>query len=101
MIAGRTFRISNSRSAAPDACETSPHTSESWPRPAAANTAYSTNCDKRPALMRPASTSCAPTHSTTTTLAKTRKMAIAVRTARAWIDSRGVRTLELTSDAAG
>ena len=33
--------------------------------------------------MRPVSTSCAPTHSTTTTLAKTRNIAIAVRIARA------------------
>ena len=36
--------------------------------------------------MRPASTSCAPTQSTTTTLANTRKMAIAVRIARARIE---------------
>ena len=30
-ITGRTLRISNSRSAAPEACEISPQTSESWP----------------------------------------------------------------------
>ena len=38
--------------------------------------------------MSPAITSCAPTQSTTTTLANTRKMAIAVSIARARVDSR-------------
>jgi hypothetical protein len=47
--------------------------------------------------MRPASTSCAPTHSTTTTLAKTRKIAIAVRIARARIESRAARKARSTA----
>ncbi len=38
-ISGRTCRISNNRSAAPEAADNSPQTSLSWPRPAAANTA--------------------------------------------------------------
>jgi hypothetical protein len=79
-------RISNRRSAAPDAAATSPPTCDNSPSPPAASTANSRNCDSRPGVMSPASTSWAPTHSTTTTLAKTRKIAMAVRIARARVD---------------
>ncbi len=41
-----------------------------------------------PGVVRPASTSCAPTQRMTTTLANTRKMMIAVSTARARVDCR-------------
>ena len=79
-------RISDSRSAEPDACDSSPQTSLSWPSALAANTANSTNWPSVPAVMRPASTSWAPTHSTTTTLDPARKMMIAVSIARARIE---------------
>ena len=51
VISDLTRRISNSRSAAPDAAETSPQTSLSWPRPVAANAAYSTNWPSRPGVI--------------------------------------------------
>ncbi len=79
-------RISDNRSAEPDACDSSPQTSLSWPNELAANTANSTNWLSVPAVVRPASTSCAPTHSTTTTLDAARKMMIAVSIARARIE---------------
>ena len=59
---------------------------ESSPRLLAASTANSRNCDSRPGVMVPASTSWAPTQSTTTTLANTRKIAMAVRMARALVE---------------
>jgi hypothetical protein len=83
-----TLRISNRRSAAPEAAETSPQTSLSWPRPAAANAAYSTNWPSRPGVIAPVSTSCDPIHRIATTLAKTMKMMIAVSTERARVDVR-------------
>ena len=87
-IADFTRRISNSRSEAPDAAETSPQTSLSWPSPVAANAAYSRNWPSRPGVMVPVSTSCEPTQRISTTLVKTMKMMIAVRTARARVDVR-------------
>ena len=86
-IAGLIARISNNRSAAPEAAATSPPTWDSSPRPPAASTANSRNWPSRPGVIAPVSTSWAPTHSTTTTLADTRKIAMAVRIARARVDS--------------
>ncbi len=74
------------RSAAPDASAISPQTWLSSPSAPAANTAYSKNWPSRPALVRPASTSCAPIHRMTTTLANTRKITTAVSAARARVD---------------
>ena len=88
MISGVTRRISNSRSAAPDAAETSPQTSLSWPRPAAANAVYSTNWPSRPGVIAPVETSCEPIQRIATTLENTMKMMIAVRIARAWVETR-------------
>ena len=88
VIADLTRRISNSRSDAPEAAETSPQTSLSWPRPAAANAAYSTNWPSRPGVMVPVSTSCDPIQRISTTLVKTMKMMIAVSTARARVELR-------------
>ena len=88
MICDLTRRISNSRSAAPDAAETSPQTSLSWPSPVAANAAYSTNWPSRPGLIAPVSTSCEPTHRIATTLENTMKMMIEVSTARARVELR-------------
>ena len=88
MICDLTRRISNSRSAAPDAAETSPQTSLSWPRPAAANAAYSTNWPSRPGVIWPVSTSCEPTQRIATTLENTMKMMISVSTARARVELR-------------
>ena len=88
MICGFTRRISNSRSAAPEAAETSPQTSLSWPRPLAANAAYSTNWPSRPGVIAPVSTSCEPTQRIATTLENTMKMMISVSTARARVELR-------------
>ena len=88
MICDLTRRISNSRSAAPEAAETSPQTSLSWPSALAANAAYSTNWPSRPGLIEPVSTSCEPTHRITTTLENTMKMMIRVSTARARVELR-------------
>ena len=71
-----------SRSVAPAARCTSPHSSLSAPTEAASITAYSTNWPSWPALMRPASTSLAPIHSTPTMLAPTRMKTAAVIMAR-------------------
>ena len=87
-ICDLTLRISNNRSAAPDAAETSPQTSLSCPSPAAANAAYSTNWPSRPGLIEPVSTSCDPIQRIATTLAKTMKMMMAVSTARARVEVR-------------
>jgi len=83
-----TRRISNNRSDAPEAADTSPQTSLSWPSPAAANAAYSTNWPSRPGLMEPVSTSFDPTQRIATTLVKTMKMMTAVSTARARVELR-------------
>ena len=87
-MADFTCKISNSRSAAPDAADTSPQTSLSWPRAAAANAAYRMNCPSRPGVMDPVSTSLDPIHRIATTLANTMKMITAVSTARARVDVR-------------
>src|SRR5450756_2373907 len=73
-IADRIRRISNSRSEAPEAAETSPQTSLSWPSAAAAKAVYSTNWPSRPGLMVPVNTSWEPTQRIATTLVKTMKM---------------------------
>ena len=88
MIADLTRRISNNRSDAPEAAETSPQTSLSWPSPAAAKAAYNTNWPSRPGLIDPVSTSWDPIQRIATTLLKTMKMMIAVRTARARVELR-------------
>ncbi len=88
MISGFTRNISNSRSDAPDAADTSPQTSLSWPRPAAAKAAYSTNWPSRPGVIVPVETSCEPIQRIATTLENTMKMMIAVRIARAWVETR-------------
>ena len=58
------------RAAAPAACDISFQTSESCPSAPAAKIASRMNCDSVPAVIRWPSTSSAPSHSTTTTLAK-------------------------------
>ncbi len=83
---GSIASSSPNRSAEPAACEISPHTSLSCPNPEAAKTANSTNWLSVPAVMRRDSTSCAPTHRMTTTLAEARKMMMAVSTARARVE---------------
>ncbi len=50
-------------------------------------------------MIRPASTSCAPTHSTTTTLPNTRKIAIAVSTARARVEATAASNARSTAAA--
>ena len=57
------------------------------------------NCPSVPGVVRPASTSCAPTQSTTTTLPNTRKMMIAVSNARARVESRAATNARSTADA--
>ena len=88
MICDLTRRISNSRSAAPEAAETSPQTSLSWPSALAAKAAYSTNWPSRPGVIAPISTSCEPTHRIATTLENTMKMMISVRIERARVEVR-------------
>ena len=82
-IAAVVARISMSRSVAPAARCTSPHNSLRAPTELASMTAYSTNCPSCPGLMRPASTSLAPIHSTPTMLAPARMNTAAVNAARA------------------
>ncbi|CEG09421.1 hypothetical protein BN961_02847 [Afipia felis] len=83
-----TLRISNSRSAAPDACAISPQTWLNSPSAPAANAAYSTNCPSRPAVICPVTMSCEPTHRIATTLEKIRKITTAVSHARARVEAR-------------
>ena len=71
------------RAADPAAADTSLQTWLNSPSELAPSTANSTNCESRPPVMRPASTSCAPSHSTQMTLAKASAMATPVSSARA------------------
>ncbi len=95
-LAGATMRALTASSSAirpaePAAAATSFHTCESSPSEVAPSTANSTNCDRRPPLMRPASTSRAPSHSTNTTLQKASDTATAMRSERVAAASRAAR----------
>ena len=81
------------RRAARSAARPRPRPATARPRPRSTAQARSRRTPHRartgracPASCRPASTSCAPTQRMTTTLPNTRKMMIAVRTARARVD---------------
>ena len=84
-------RAGGLRELAPDLAQLRRARSPRTPRRARTGRACRASC-------APASTSCAPTHSTTTTLANTRKMMIAVSTARARVDC--ARRLEGALDRA-
>ena len=79
------------RSAEPAVAAASLHTCDNSPSDVAASTAKSTNCDKRPALIRPASTSRAPSHNTNTTLQKASETATAISSERVTVASRAAR----------